>query len=340
MKITTVADVHAGNHPTKGGKYTAGINERCRSIVDVLKAASDIAREAGAILAIAGDTFEIARPSPQIIRAVIDAIGSTPTVIIPGNHDRVTDLPGDHALAPMGALPNVQIFDVPTCLEGVLFIPPAPRGESSVGWLDDALTTMHGVHTVIAHFGLPEGHEHPAMRGPATLSVKEAFRLCKKHGAVRLLSGDWHSHKTWTEAGIHVEQIGALVPTGWDNPGSGYGNVAVWDTDTGEVVRHVLPGPRFYAVSNPKKALKLAGYKDVFVRLTTDRATAAAFPPHPQVDVSVQAPDKIARAEDVKVLTANNRAGALSQAADELVPEEFRVEALAMATAALTAWRK
>jgi len=339
MKIATIADVHVGNHAKLGGRYTAGINERCAAILAVLKAAAELAKSAGATLVIAGDLLDKANASPQLIRAVMDALGDTSVNVIPGNHDRVTDIPGDHALAPLGALPNVTVYDVATVTNGVLYTPPAPRGESSVEYLDSLLSQAgHGlVHTVVAHFGLPEGHEHPAMRGPATLAVKDAKRLCLKYGVKRLLSGDWHAHKIWAADGVHIEQIGALVPTGWNNPGTAYGKVAIWDLPKGSVARHILPGPRFLTTDDPTVAKKFLAFEGVFVKLTASKVAAAAM----EADPNLWVEPKIAvlvRDVDVKGAVAGDREMALRRAADELVPAEVREESLALARAALAAW--
>jgi hypothetical protein len=53
-------------------------------------------------------------------------------------------------------------------------------------------------------------------------------------------------------------QVGALCPTGWDNPGlEGYGSVVVLDHETGVVERHEVAGPRFLSVSSEQELADL-----------------------------------------------------------------------------------
>jgi hypothetical protein len=66
-----------------------------------------------------------------------------------------------------------------------------------------------------------------------------------------VLAGNWHDRRRWQARGdkpVDVLQLGALVPTGWDNPGvDGYGTLAIWGDD-GVVRFESLPGPRFVKV--------------------------------------------------------------------------------------------
>ena len=46
-------------------------------------------------------------------------------------------------------------------------------------------------------------------------------------------------------------QVGALAPTGFDDPGPvGYGGLVTWDPDTQALETYQLPGPRFLAVTS------------------------------------------------------------------------------------------
>jgi hypothetical protein len=57
---------------------------------------------------------------------------------------------------------------------------------------------------------------------------------------------------------VSVTQVGALVSTGWDNPGrEGYGGLAVWDGGVGPAEFHELDGPRFLATRGFAEAERL-----------------------------------------------------------------------------------
>jgi len=69
----------------------------------------------------------------------------------------------------------------------------------------------------------------------------------KKREISRAFCGHWHNHRLWDES--RIVQIGALCPTGWNNPGlSDYGRVLIYDDDADAVTYVTVPGPRFIQV--------------------------------------------------------------------------------------------
>lgn len=76
--------------------------------------------------------------------------------------------------------------------------------------------------------------ETPDFLSHGALPVDTAFALCSEYNACAWLSGDWHSRKVWERGGVTVAQVGALCPTGFDNPGlTGYGSV--WTFEDGRL---------------------------------------------------------------------------------------------------------
>jgi hypothetical protein len=58
-----------------------------------------------------------------------------------------------------------------------------------------------------------------------------------------VLAGHWHEEAATEDRDL--VQLGALVPTGWDNPGLLYGRVMTLDAQSGEIREHRIAGPRF-----------------------------------------------------------------------------------------------
>jgi hypothetical protein len=72
-----------------------------------------------------------------------------------------------------------------------------------------------------------------------------------------VFAGNWHSPVRWDIRGIQIRQIGALVPTGFDNPSDfspqgvrKYGAVVIWEPGRGICSDEgCIPGPRFVTLS-------------------------------------------------------------------------------------------
>jgi len=109
------------------------------------------------------------------------------------------------------------------------------------------------------------------MRGSTGSIDVAALRTLKEaNGIEHVFSGDWHDRGDWHP---NIRQIGALVPTGWDNPGPYYGNLVVFDSVTKSAMNHVIPGPRFLKLKHgeqlhrfPQKGMQ------VYVQYTVDPA--------------------------------------------------------------------
>lgn len=152
---------------------------------------------------------------------------------------------------------------------------------STPAWLRDAhdalpAETLAAILAGTTREALTDGVRHPLPRGPRIAVV-----------------GNWHGHAAWgmppedyattphpatvpapLPAGPALVQCGALVPTGFDNPGGAgrYGSLIVWDapwgapaqdapaTTPGAVYRVELRGPRFHTLRlSPRDVLAACG---------------------------------------------------------------------------------
>lgn len=279
--VAFIADVHLANHAGHGGATIAGLNERAREIRAVLEAARDRAAQLGAQLMVLGDLFDTTKPLPQIIAAaqaaLADDFADRRSVLLMGNHDRNSDHEDDHALGPMvGEL----VVTHPTVLsvggaQGIIALPF--RSEPAASWIPEAIQTYAdsarkvGITpvAVIAHVGMYDRKMADAL--PWCVSSGDAIdvdvleRALRKARVPAFFAGDWHGYAEWrseeisSDLVIRMVQVGALVPTGWDNPGIGpYGSLIVLNTQTGEVTREVIPGPRYVNVSSEPELEQLA----------------------------------------------------------------------------------
>jgi len=283
VRIAFCADVHLANHRICGGKYEAGLNDRCRLILDVLEEAVTSAYQMDCdALIIAGDLFDTTRPSPQIIAATGQVLTKHPSLaidIIVGNHDRNSDHPQDHALGPLGFAQNVRIWSQPALNvieDGAVILMPFQAGPAK-DWLPVEIEKIIGGGNVkqptvlVTHLGLHDQAVRDANfwaeEANDAIDVCVLDQIMLKHGIQFAMSGNWHGFAGWKFQGTFdrcIYQIGALVPTGWDNPGlvGEYGSLLVLDTGStaspaDACRRNELGGPRFVNVSSDAELEKV-----------------------------------------------------------------------------------
>lgn len=268
-KLAAVADVHLGNHRRHGGPVELGMNRRCRQGLAAFAAACKRAAALGcSCLVVLGDLFDDDHPPPQLLAAVQQVLldadrDGLVVVLLPGNHDQRSGAMGDHAMAPLAhqalVLNSAQVlFPDETGADVLLQLLPHNPALPAVAWLDECATKLArpdklpGVPRVLCvHMGIADDATPPWLQGSAgSARVEQVVAAARVAGATYVLAGDWHDRVLWAGEGEPtVLQLGALVPTGWDNPGlDGYGTLAVLDPAEGQLFVEDVPGPRFVQV--------------------------------------------------------------------------------------------
>lgn len=261
MKIAFIGDCHFGNHRQYGGELQQGMNERFRMTLRALSMALAWAAEQGCTdVVIAGDVFDTPKPLPQQLTAVREVLleFSGAVHLILGNHDRVSELRGDHGLGPLSLEDigdGIVVYDRPAVIGDstcrLLLCPFDARPVKE--WLPKVLEQAcwgSGPRLVCGHFGLWEraqASSQPWLTNAAdAIEVQEVAALLARHGVEELYVGNYHTHFRWTFDGVRLHQLGALVPTGFDNQGFNYGRVETWPDDQ----RLLVGGPRFVVVAS------------------------------------------------------------------------------------------
>jgi hypothetical protein len=269
MTIAFVADVHLGNHKRHGGPVEASLNGRCRLALKTFRRAVEraLALDCAAFV-VAGDLFDYQRPEAQLIKEVQDILakakGQMRIYLLVGNHDQTSDGAGDHALGPLA--PFATIIDQPSIVRIAdrgaridLALVPFRAGAPAVTWLPETLERLNvaldaNSHRLLAvHLGIADENTPPWLRGSSdSINVQALIEAAKPLDVEAVIAGNWHDRKRWPGP-PEVFQCGALVPTGWDNPGvDGYGTLVLWDGANPNAERltyEEIPGPRFLQMS-------------------------------------------------------------------------------------------
>lgn len=248
-----------------GGKFGEdGLNERGRICLDTLDRALYRAAELGCeTVYFCGDVFDSRRPEPAIVAGVQrvlrrHSMHGMSFMILPGNHD----LMGVHGQAGNTAVEMLQdgagIYHEPalTSEEGVepaVFAVPfdgrKPMREVIKEALSKAAGNLRGV-ALVTHVGVVDDDSPPWLLDSAdAIYFMELFDLMDKYDTPLAVVGNYHEHRDWGKEGWkrRITQVGALCPTGFDNPGmGGYGGLATWDGE--ELHWESVPGPRFVKV--------------------------------------------------------------------------------------------
>lgn len=305
MRVAVIGDVHVGNHRRQGGTLEGGLNERCRQVVEVLDAAMHFAAERECTdFVVAGDLYDTQRPEPQVIAAVQQCMRKRVKMkkrLMLGNHDMVSTFPGDHALGPH-ELDHVQIVTRPTTVRTsqgptaaeLVMVPFMPQ-VTGEGYLRQTLQKLAkdrqlgtaSPKLLVMHMGIIDAHTPPWLQqSSGAIDVDKLLDMMEAHSIRACAAGDWHVQHEWRRdigAGneLRAVQIGALVPTGWDNPGlKGYGGMVIWDSDAEQITDvHQLPGPRFIVASDINEAHEQAAAAKkmgchLYVELRVDPADA------------------------------------------------------------------
>lgn len=338
-RIAVVADVHVGNPLRLGGPTTAGVNRRGRHVLQALEWAARKTLELGcSALVVAGDLFDTDRPSPQLVRAVQRILEAVPAVLLLGNHDQTSTEKGDNALGPLS--PVATIVEDPTILRvedaELWLVPfrPLPAKtwlEGAVEVLAEKLETSSGPapgSLLVFHAGISTSQTPDFLAGAKDqIALEDLYGLLERSEIGAAVAGNWHEHRVW-EDGPQVAQVGALAPTGWDNPGLlDYGWMVVYDTATRAFESLRVPGPRFLDVTSQPELDRLVH----LLSSAEDEVPAADGAAHAYVRWVAGGADLAAAEASVRALV---EAGVFVDGVAEPDGKERRREAAAAAEAA------
>ena len=348
MSIAFVADCHLANHGRMGGAAEAGLNRRCRLTLDVLDEAVQRAGEVGCTtLIVLGDLFDEVRPPAQLIAEASRILGPCrpdvidQVVLLVGNHEQGSTAPGDHSLAPLAFVPGVKVVEGPAVIEvpsrpagavshkaalRILCVPFRPGVASE--WLPGVVREYVGDFAqekkappllLALHMGIFDNATVPYLRGASDAIVADQLaEMCLELGIAAALVGNWHDRKRWRygkdKRFVELVQVGALCPTGFDNPGLvGFGGLALWQK--GDITIVDLPGPRFLKLKlgEPLPDQPMDGHS-WFVELTASSSRfeeAHAFMMKAQVDgLPIEAWEVVPDSDEIAQAAADAAQGA------------------------------
>ncbi len=300
-----IADCHIGNHRQFGGHCIDGINARGRITLDTFRASLIAARESGCCaVVVAGDLFDHKRPEPMMLAKVAsimnDEAPEMGIVVVPGNHDMIdaTADNGNCAVAPL--LYQAELITKPS----VIYLEEAGIGVFCIPFT--SVTTMHdhlgkvvpsvsdylrvvpvsAPIVIAAHVGVcgEFGKDAPNWMHLAKDFVEDCRlrQLMRGVGISLAYVGHSHERQEWSVDGYTVEQIGALCPTGFCNPGvyPSVGVLSIMRREDAGISRSIteIPGPRF--IQSCEVMLKENGKKNtIYLRATSTDVLPAGVPP-------------------------------------------------------------
>lgn len=241
------------------------MNRRCTETLDVLKEALLVAKEWGVEHTIVlGDLFDNVKPAPQLISRVQDCFRNREVSILLGNHDRVSSNYNDHAIGPLRE--HAKVFDKTARFHvsesEFLYMVPFQPGPASE-WLGKELELLNLHSPMLADSKCVGMCLHLGIRSPDisksrpwladshdAIDLAVLLAICDRFDIPNVWAGNWHKYRSWRSKSpsVQIYQVGALVPTGWDNPGmEGYGSLILYDNEKeGEFCHRVeIEGPRF-----------------------------------------------------------------------------------------------
>ena len=264
-RIAFFADGHVGNHRRFPGAYKLGMNDRCREALGALAEGVRIANanDANAIVFL-GDLLDGTTPNPQMIAAVQRAMeDGPPWYVLKGNHEEVSDLKGDHSLAPL--YPVAEVVDEPDLVQvaddvALAMIPYRPGRAAE--WLPGAFDELSKlpddvVGIACVHLGIADADTPSYLENAHdSIDVSDLREQMERKGIAWAAAGNWHERKQWGGRTPDVVQVGTVCPTGFNNPGfDDYGWMAIWADDWPEPYgfgfrSFRVPGPRFAKVGS------------------------------------------------------------------------------------------
>jgi hypothetical protein len=254
-RIAFVADVHLGCPKVLAGPVggTPPMSRRAREVQLALESAVRIANgQQCDRLVVLGDLFDTSRPGPVTIAGAQWALRQHESILLLGNHELEADC--DHALLPLEPVAKLVDHPLVVSVHGVdlLMVPfrPGPAGPWIVECVQRLANKRRRFQVLCIHAGI----RHPGT--PAWLAdskdsigVDSLRELMQLWNIKFVMAGNWHEAASFqgpTGYTRAIVQVGALCPTGFDNPGLGleYGHVEIV-ADDGTIESHWVCTPRF-----------------------------------------------------------------------------------------------
>jgi hypothetical protein len=208
---------------------------------------------------------------------------------------------GDHSLGPLGVLEDVRVIEEPALVRlggapgkpevEVFAVPFFPGSHAArLPGILESLAVQGGPRgagtslplcVLALHSGISDKATEPWLqKAQDSIPADTLADLMREHDIGVAVAGHWHKHRAWDfsfhgvpkgDGTARITQLGALCPTGWNNPGvEGYGTLAFCDSRSNADLLTCLtvPGPRFLIGAAGAEAAEKAGHK-VYVKWPT-----------------------------------------------------------------------
>ena len=256
-RMMACADVHLGNMKSYAVPGEGALNSRALDSFKVFASVAEFARRQHIPLTVAGDLFDYPSPESLLLAKLRHALTGVSFLPMLGNHDQHSTLAGDNALEGLGV---GQSITVPSANGIAMFVPFKPEVVVA-DYLRASLKKQQGgtafgilPRVLVIHAGIADDTTPAFMLHKADdfIQVADLFAIMDEFDIRTVLAGNWHTPRVWSR-GVRqpisliqrrVIQLGALVPTGFDNPGLLYGVHGVV-RDTGASALSFVNGPRF-----------------------------------------------------------------------------------------------
>jgi hypothetical protein len=149
---------------------------------------------------------------------------------------------------------NVRIYEKPTAGTTMIVVPfqVGPAREWLPGVVAQEVKKLTRIKSdctsLLLHMGIADESTPPFLRGASdSITADELLVIMREHNITFAFAGNWHEPREWLFDPQTITQLGALVPTGFDNPGTDYGRVMILDTDQHSIKEvRLAGGPRFF----------------------------------------------------------------------------------------------
>lgn len=258
-----ISDLHLGNHRLFGGPMPRGINERFRETEKLIQ---DVVANTPCV--VLGDVFDSHRPSPVEISHAMSVLFTRDChdrLLLVGNHDIGN---GWNALEPLKYVPGVRVASssAPTAYElkhgrrndagepfetRVLAMPYYRDPDELLSSMTAALASRYKVtpvEIVAMHCGIADNETPEWLTGG--VHVNKLLKIAERFNVRHVISGDWHTPKSWDFGSCQITQCGALCAVDFNDSAPDYG---YWEyhARSRTMTFQRVAGPRFHTMRWP-----------------------------------------------------------------------------------------